>query len=280
MKIRKPAVSGRFYPSDKQELEKLLQKILNTEKKHINKELSNTKIIGGIVPHAGYMFSAYQAVHFFEILKYSKQKFDTFIIINPNHTGYGAEIALDENDAWQTPFGTIEIDKELADLTQFTYSSDAHKNEHSGEVMLPILQYFLDYEFKILPITMSKQNFYNAQLIATKIHFASIKLNRKICFIASSDFSHFVNPEFGKKQDGKVIQKILEFNSEEIINTVRKNNISMCGYGPSASLTEYAKFVSNNPKAELLKFGHSGEVHQSNEVVDYASILVYEDIKK
>ena len=276
MKIRKPAVSGRFYPSDKEELKKLLERILNTEKKLINNKLSKNKIIGGIVPHAGYIYSAYQAVHFFEILRQSKQKFDTFIIINPNHTGYGAEIALDENDAWQTPLGTIEIDKELADLTQFTYSSDAHKNEHSGEVMLPILQYFLDYEFKILPITMSKQNFYNAQLIATKIHFASIKLNRKICFIASSDFSHFVNPDFGKKQDEKVIQKILGFESEEIINTVRENNISMCGYGPAASLTEYAKFISNNPKAELLKFGHSGEVHPSNEVVDYASILVFE----
>ncbi len=277
MKIRKPAVSGKFYPSDKQELEKLLQRILNAEKNLINKALSRNKIIGGIVPHAGYIYSAYQAVHFFELLKQSTQKFDTFIIINPNHTGYGAEIALDEHDAWQSPLGIVEIDNKLADLTQFSYSSDAHKYEHSGEVLLPMLQYFLDYDFKILPITLSKQNFYNAQLIATKIHFASLKLDRKICFIASSDFSHFLHPEFGKKQDQKVIQKILELNSEEIINTVHKNNISMCGYGPAASLTEYAKFVSNNPKAELLKFGHSGEVHQSKEVVDYASILVFED---
>jgi len=276
MKVRRAAVSGKFYPSNKVELAKLLDKILNSEKNNINYNLSDYKIIGGIVPHAGYIYSAYQAVHFFEILKQSKQKFDTFIIINPNHTGYGAELALDENDAWESPLGITKIDTELVELTQFSYSFAAHQYEHSGEVMLPMLQYYFDYDFKILPLTMSKQNFYNAQLIASRIHFAALKLNRNICFIASSDFSHFVSPEFGKKQDEKVIKNILDFHSEEIFKTVKENNISMCGYGPSASLIEYAKIVSNKPNAKLLKFGHSGEVHHSSEVVDYASILVYE----
>ena len=50
----------------------------------------------------------------------------------------------------------------------------------------------------------------------------------------------------------------------------------MCGYGPAACLSEFALTASESPKAELLKFGHSGEVHHSTEVVDYASILVYD----
>ena len=68
MKIRKPAVSGKFYPSDKKDLRKLLDRILNSEKENIKTELSEKRIIGGVVPHAGYIYSAYQAVHFFEIL--------------------------------------------------------------------------------------------------------------------------------------------------------------------------------------------------------------------
>ncbi|MCD4793348.1 MAG: AmmeMemoRadiSam system protein B [Bacteroidales bacterium] len=276
MKIRKPTVSGKFYPSDKKDLRKLLDRILNSEKRNIKTELNEKRIIGGVVPHAGYIYSAYQAVHFFEILKSSNQTFDTFIILNPNHTGYGTEISIDNNDQWETPLGIVDVDIELAQLTDFTFSSDAHKYEHSGEVMLPLLQHFIQYDFQILPVTMSVQNFYNSQLIANRIYFAAKKLNRKICFIASSDFSHFVDPEFGKKQDFKVIKKILAFQSEDIIKTVKTNNISMCGYGPVATLTEYAQIVSDKPKAELLKFGHSGEVHYSNDVVDYASILVYE----
>lgn len=276
MKIRKPAVSGKFYPSDKKDIIKLLDRILNSEKENINTELSKKQIIGGVVPHAGYIYSAYQAVHFFEILKKNYQTFDTFIILNPNHTGYGAEISIDNNDMWETPLGKIKVDKELALLSHLTFSSDAHKYEHSGEVILPLLQHFIQYDFQILPVSMSVQSFYNAQLIANRIYFAAKKLNRNVCFIASSDFSHFVDPEYGKKQDFKVIEKILSFQSEDIIKTVKANNISMCGYGPAATLTEYAQIVSDKPKAELLKFGHSGEVHHSNEVVDYASILVYE----
>ena len=276
MKIRKPAVSGKFYPSRQKDIIKLLDKILNSEKENIKTELSKKQIIGGVVPHAGYIYSAYQAVHFFEILRENYQTFDTFIILNPNHTGYGAEISIDNNDMWETPLGKIKVDKELALLSHLTFSSDAHKYEHSGEVILPLLQHFIQYDFHILPVTMSVQNFYNAQLIANRIYFAGKKLNRNICFIASTDFSHFVDPEYGKKQDFKVIEKILSFKSEDIIKTVKANNISMCGYGPVATLTEYAQIASDKPKAELLKFGHSGEVHHSTEVVDYASILVYE----
>ena len=119
-------------------------------------------------------------------------------------------------------YGKVEIDKQLADHIKFTYDSEAHKYEHSGEVMLPMLQYFLNYEFSILPITMSVQNFHNAQLIASKIYLAALKLHKRICFIASSDFSHYVKPEIGKIQNTKVIQKILEFDYEGILIPLRK----------------------------------------------------------
>lgn len=276
MKVREPAVSGKFYPSTKNEISDLLKRIRQSEKNSIKFELAENTIIGGLVPHAGYIYSAYQAVHFFEILKRSIQTFDTFIIVNPNHTGLGSEISVDSNDAWKSPLGTVKIDFDLASQIKFNKNSDAHKYEHSGEVILPFLQYFLEYDFEILPVTLSRQNFHNAQLIAGRIYLAALKLHKRVCFIASSDFSHFVTAEYGKKADMKVIEKILKFDSEGIINTVKKNNISMCGYGPAACLTEFASLASENPKAELLKFGHSGEVHQSNEVVDYASILVYE----
>ncbi|MCD4665839.1 MAG: AmmeMemoRadiSam system protein B, partial [Bacteroidales bacterium] len=69
MKIRQPAVAGRFYPDSKAEIKQMLSEILEKENKFIDRELSRKQIIGAVVPHAGYMFSAYQAIHFFEILK-------------------------------------------------------------------------------------------------------------------------------------------------------------------------------------------------------------------
>lgn len=90
MKIRQPAVAGTFYPGTKAAIVNLVSRILQKESVTIQRELSEKRIIGAIVPHAGYMFSAYQAVHFFEILKNSGRKFETFFIVNPNHSGYGA----------------------------------------------------------------------------------------------------------------------------------------------------------------------------------------------
>lgn len=276
MKIRRPAVAGRFYPGAEKEIRRQLSLILQKERAFIDVTLAEKKLLGAVVPHAGYMFSAYQAIHFFELLKNSKQQFETFIIVNPNHTGYGPEIALDDNDAWESPLGKVEIDKEFYNLLDYPKSSEAHKFEHSGEVMLPLLQYFIDYPFKIVPITMSRQNSQNARELAKFVVQANKILNKKVCLIASSDFSHFVEPEEGKKMDKYVINEILNLNSDGVYKEVREKNISVCGYGPIMTLIEYSKLISDSPKSKILKIGHSGEVIPSNEVVDYVSILIYE----
>ena len=71
MRVRKPAVAGRFYPATKESIIEQIESVRDKELENINIDLSKKKIIGGVVPHAGYMFSAYQAVHFFEIIKQS-----------------------------------------------------------------------------------------------------------------------------------------------------------------------------------------------------------------
>lgn len=274
-KVRKAAVSGKFYPSSASELIDQLNNIWEKERSNIDLSLSKNKIIGAVVPHAGYMFSAYQAIHFFEIIKNSKQKFDTFIIINPNHTGSGAEISMDENKFWETPLGKVKIDQDFYKLWDFAYSAEAHQYEHSGEVMLPLLQHFLDYQFQIVPLTLSKQNLPNAKQIAESIYSANKKLNKTICLIASSDFSHFLHPSEGKKLDQFVIDQVLTLNSSGVENEVRRKNISVCGFGPIMTLIEYSKLVSESPQTKILKQGHSGEIIPSDEVVNYVSILFY-----
>lgn len=277
MKTRQAAVAGKFYPGTKEEISQQLDDILKKEQANIDLSLSNKQIIGAVVPHAGYMYSAYQALHFFEILKHSQQQFDTFFIINPNHTGYGTEISLDDNDYWGSPFGKVEIDKDFYDFLDFSESEDAHKFEHSGEVMLPLLQYSLDYPFKIVPVTLSNQNPKNALFIAQNIIKANNILDKKICIIASSDFSHFVEPKEGKKLDNLVIEEILRLNPAGVFQQVQDKNISVCGFGPIMTLMEYAGLITKEPQVQILKIGHSGEVIPSNEVVDYVSILFYQD---
>lgn len=105
-KIKKPAVAGRFYPTDKGELQRLIKYVLNKEVTNINYSLAGKNIIGGVVPHAGYFYSAYQAIHFYEIIARHPEHFETIVIINPNHSGHGTgDFNTCEYRAWDTPWG-------------------------------------------------------------------------------------------------------------------------------------------------------------------------------
>lgn len=279
MEIRKSAVAGKFYPAEKESLIEQIESARKKELSGINLALKNNNILGGVVPHAGYMFSAYQAVHFFEIIKQSKQKYDTVVIVNPNHTGLGHEMSFDSNNSWETPLGQVSLDMEFGASLGIDISDIEQKHEHSGEVMIPFLQYFLDYEFKIAPITLSNQTFKNAKFLAERIFESSRILDRKILIIASSDFSHFLSPEKGKEMDAFVLENIITLDSAAIEKVVRKKNISVCGFGSIMTLIEYSKLISKKTKADILKIGHSGEIIPSKEVVDYISIL-FSDISE
>lgn len=274
-KVRKAAMAGKFYPARKDELISLIKRIEFKEKENINLALAEKNIIGGIVPHAGYVFSAYQAVHFFKILAQSKQKYDTVFIINPNHTGLGDWISLEENTHWETPFGKTEIDEDFTFELEFPRNYSAHKHEHSGEVMLPLLQYYLKYDFKIFPITFGEQNYQNAKLLAEKIFKANIKLKKRILIIASSDFSHFESVKEGFRKDQLVVDNIMAFKVSEVERVISENDISVCGYAPIMTILEYSKLGAENPQIEMLARGHSGLVNESPEVVDYISFLLY-----
>jgi len=98
-------------------------------------------------------------------------------------------------------------------------------------------------------------------------------LKKKILIIASSDFSHYVHPEEGKKKDDLVLHEILNLNAEKVYHTIQNHQISVCGYGPIMTLIEYAKRISDNPFAEVIRRGNSGDIIPSSEVVNYVTIL-------
>ncbi len=275
MNIREPAVAGSFYPETRNGIEELIDTIHKKELPEVNRNLAQRNIIGAIVPHAGYVYSGYEAIHVFEILHLADQTFDTVIILNPNHHGYGPSMAADEFDYWKTPLGLVQIDHEMVDAMDIPRSADSHRFEHSAEVMVPLLQSFLRYEFKILPVSMLSQDPEHAQILAEKITMANRNLKKKIMVLASSDFSHFVPPEAGARTDRLVIDAILSMNGLSVYRVIKKTRASVCGYGPIMTLINFANRNYSRPVSELLKFGNSGKTTPSDSVVDYASFLFY-----
>lgn len=277
--IRKPAVAGAFYPDNPDILKKTIEDCF-LDKRGVG-EIPTLNSFDGLdyplnimVPHAGYQYSGPIASHgYCEIVKNGFP--EVFIIISPNHTGFGSEISVFNEGEWITPFGNVAVDGEFADA--IIESSDiasadfsAHIREHSIEVQLPFLQYF-STDFKIVPITMGTQNFVTSNDLSNAILEAADKLNKSYCVIASTDLSHYNNQEKANKVDGFVLEDISEMNEFKLFEEVVQYNITMCGYAPVMTAISVSKRTSKNT-SEILAYGTSGDVSGDfTSVVGYAS---------
>lgn len=275
MSTRKAAVEGRFYPSTRS---RIFDQIMEIEQsgKYPEPDISPNKIFGAVLPHAGHIYSGYQTLPFFQLIRRHRIFPETFIIVHPNHHGIGKPLAIDEASSWSNDIGEVPVDRKLAEAMNLPFDSKAHAREHSAEVIIPFMQYFLEgHDFSIVPVCMMEQDFKSASLVVEKINKAVAKTGRKIMLIASCDFSHFLPPEEGALLDQEVVDCILDRNAPGVEQAVLKHRISVCGYGPIMTLMEYARARDEKYKITVLARGHSGEVVPSREVVDYISIMAY-----
>jgi AmmeMemoRadiSam system protein B len=265
--IREPIVAGQFYPSSPSSLEAQISKF-------IDKKAQKEEVIGLVSPHAGYVYSGAVAGAVMSRIKFK----DTFIIMGPNHTGYGKSFSIMTEGTWITPLGSVEIDSKLgkqilAESRNLEEDQVAHLYEHSVEVQIPFLQY-LKQDFKIVPIVLS----YGPRAVYKEIGRAIAKaikdLKAEAIIIASSDMTHYESQESAKRKDTQAINAILELNEDELLNRIEKLNISMCGYAPTVSLISAAKELGAK-RAELVKYQTSGDVTGDySGVVGYAGIIV------
>ena len=271
MSRRRNFAQGSFYPEEPGQIEDLFKEIL--EKERVDYSLGEKRIIGGVAPHAGYIYCARIGVPLFEIIGRSKEEYDTVVLLNPNHTGYGHGVEIDKNEFWKTPFGEVEIDTQMREDMNVEIGDLSQKFEHSAEVLLPYLKYFIKSEFKLLPVCVMDHRHSTAKALAREIYEVGLKNGKKILVIASSDFTHFKTREKGREMDDYALEAIETLDSEEFDRRVREKDISICGFGPIMVLVEYLKLAAKNPRMRVVARGDSGEVNNENEVVDYVSLI-------
>ncbi|MDX2430939.1 MAG: AmmeMemoRadiSam system protein B [Bacteroides sp.] len=276
MKKRSPAVEGRFYPSTKKKILAQIE-LIDKEARYPAESLEITRILGAILPHAGHIYSGHQTIPFFKLLTRLKVLPDTFVIIHPNHRGMGAPIAIDDSDIWLNAIGELPTNHRFAEAMELPFDHLAHLEEHSAEVIIPFIQYYIpEHPFSLVAVCMRDQSNESARLVSQSILKAKRKSGQNIMVLASCDFSHFMPPDTGQRLDQYVVDQILAGSSQGVENTVREHNVSVCGYGPIMALMEYARAMDPDYLIKVLARGHSGEVFHSPEVVDYISMLFYQ----
>src|SRR5947199_2643697 len=142
--MRYPAVAGAFYERSRDALLRQIRECYTYPLgpgRPAEVRAGPRRLVGLVVPHAGYVYSGPVAAHSYAALAADGWP-QSFVIFGPNHRGQGAPLALTEHD-WQTPLGTAMADKSLHDaLSKPPLEEDilAHRHAHSIEAHLPSLQ--------------------------------------------------------------------------------------------------------------------------------------------
>jgi AmmeMemoRadiSam system protein B len=268
--IRQPAVANQFYPGR----EKDLKSDVSTRINFATGEQKKAKVLSLISPHAGYMYSGNVAGSVYAAADITKE----VIIMGPNHHGIGAPFAVMAQGVWRMPWGDMNIHEKLANLlieesTSLRADERAHVQEHSVEVQLPFIHYTKpDVEF--VPIVLGRADFTTCEEIGTAIARAIQRFGKPVVIISSTDMTHYESQESAQQKDQLAIDKIRSLDPAGLLETVEKNNISMCGVVPT-TITLIASKELGATTAHLTAYATSGDVSGDySYVVGYAGFII------
>ena len=243
--IRKPAVSGMFYPSEEKKLKEIVENLMNLAEGD-----TITNLHGIIVPHAGYIYSGRTACYAYKKLS---KKFKKIIILGPNHAAYTDKAVIDDNDYWETPLGNVKIKR----INDFEINGFPHHKEHSIEVNVPFFQYLFGNDILLTPIVVGDIEENEIKVYAEKI---ISELDDETLLVISTDLSHFHNLDAAKEIDSKTIENIEELGDE----------INACGENPLKILKEICKI--KDWKINFIHYSTSADATEDeSRVVGYAS---------
>lgn len=207
---------------------------------------SQNQIIGAIVPHDDYLYSAPTSFPVFQMIHASEVVVFGVTHSRPRKTLQDPQnkIILDTHPAWQGPFGPVHVSPLREHILknmpaeEVLVSNEGHRQEHSIEAMIPFLQY-VNRDVKITPIMVSTMDFpdmdrisnHLSALIAGYMKEHHLVEGRDIFFLISCDATHYgtdfkttpygstqESHDHGVKEDKRLVSQYLigELNPSKI----------------------------------------------------------------
>lgn len=280
--LARQTYARQFYPGDsKAQIERFLKNYTVPKEPAV--------AFGGVVPHAGWVFSGAVAAKVFKCLS-AKAAPDTFILLGAVHTRKPRGNSIYSRGSWTTPLGEVKIDEDVADKLLNALAGEiiedpgAHEGEHAIEVQLPFIKYICP-DAKIVPIAIPPGA--GAHITGKKIGQAASKMGKKIVVVGSTDLTHYGDAYgftpfgYGEKakrrmeeSDARIIKLALTMRSEEI-SIEAQNNQNACGPGALAATVAAVKAMGAE-KGRLLQYTTSYDIMPEGEfamAVGYAGIL-------
>lgn len=208
MSIRKDAVVGQFYPSDKHEIEKMFLHYNSLiDEATIDETILNLKPRAIIVPHAGYVYSAFTANIAFRLLANSNPK--RIAVVGPSHRVYLKGVSIAKFDTYETPMGDLRIDlnavDELMEKFGLHFQEDAH-SEHSTEVQMPFVKYYMDNP-SLLELVYGEED---PKHLSKIIQY--LLQDKETAVVISTDLSHYYDIEKANMLDSICLEAVDELD--------------------------------------------------------------------
>lgn len=276
-KSRPPAVAGTFYDGDAEQLRSMVGGLIRAaeEKNAEEKNQPKGRWSAAMVPHAGLIYSGQMAADVLSRLEFP----ETIVIIGPKHTRDGVDWAVAPHEQWQIPGHTFAGDRKMAEalsraIDGFQLDEAAHRREHAIEVELPLLAQ-LAPESKIVGITIGSGDWARCRRAAHQMAEFLKTLSTPPLLLISSDMNHFLDDAETRRRDELALAEIREFEPQRLLETVRANEISMCGVLPAVIVMETLRAIDPAAKSEQVGYTTSGDVSGDfSRVVGYAGVLL------
>ena len=274
---RQPIVAGSFYPANKKELLKMVEVFFNEAPKVLSQQP-----LAVIVPHAGYVFSGNVAAAAYKQIDRNK-KFKHVFIIASSHTMFFDGASVYAQGDFITPLGKVAVDSLTSWLVKrYNFISDdirPHEKEHSIEVQLPFLQYWLKNDFTIVPIIIGGESQYLCRKLADALSHYFTEEN---LFVISTDFSHYPKYDDARESDNTMVEAVLTNSSQKFMVAKLKDEskgfsnlvTAMCGWTSTLTLLDITENRSEITyvKVQYKNSGDSPIYGDKDRVVGYNAI--------
>jgi len=187
-------------------------------------------------------------------------------------------MAILTEGSFATPLGEAAIDSELArklayECPRLREDAVAHEREHSLEVQIPFLQR-LAGDFRFVPVVLATDRYPAIEELGHAVARVVAAQKEPVLVIASSDMNHYESDAITRAKDERAITRILALDPRGLYDTVRREQISMCGYAVTVAMLVAVRELGAS-EALLVRYATSGDINGDRErVVGYAGIVI------
>ena len=184
-RIKHSTLAGTWYAAGESGLRQQVDDLLRA----VQPMPTRTVLAGLVVPHAGYAYSGRAAATGYARLR--SAAYQRAVILAPSHSFRFRGAALLDVDGFETPLGTVTIDRPaiaaLMDEPLFRADAAPYDDEHSLEIQLPFLQRVLPGA-PVVPVLVGALTEDDCVTVADALRALALP---GTIFLVSSDFVHY-----------------------------------------------------------------------------------------